>query len=66
MTGLLFKSLHMFHVHPVFVIHRNIFFIIHFCQCLILGKIGEYSCISKAFQPMVLTIPSKDTIVALH
>jgi hypothetical protein len=29
-------------------------------------KVGEYNCAAKAFWPMTLAIPSKDTIVALH
>jgi hypothetical protein len=36
-----------------------------FCQCLILARVDEYSCATKAFQPMTPTIPLKDTIVAM-
>jgi hypothetical protein len=37
-----------------------------FHRCLILGKVDEYSHIVRIFQPMTLTILSKDTIVAMH
>jgi hypothetical protein len=37
-----------------------------FHQCLTLRRANEYSHVAKAFQPMMRTILSKDTIVALH
>ncbi len=37
-----------------------------FRQCLTLGRVGEYNRAVKALQPMTPSIPSKDTIVALH
>jgi len=37
-----------------------------FFQCFILGRADEYSCTTRAFQPMTPFIPSKDTIVALR
>jgi hypothetical protein len=38
---------------------------IHLCRCLILGRAREYNHIVKAFQPMMPSIPSEDTIVVL-
>ncbi len=39
---------------------------IHLHSCLTLRRVDEYSCIARTFQLMMLAIPLKDTIVALH
>jgi hypothetical protein len=39
---------------------------IHFRRCLILGRASEYNHVAKAFQPMMVAIPSEDNIDALH
>jgi hypothetical protein len=38
----------------------------HLCQYLIFGRAEKYNCAYKALQPMMLTIPLKDTVVTLH
>jgi hypothetical protein len=38
----------------------------HFHQCLTLGRVSEYILATRAFQPMMPTIPLEDTIVALR
>jgi hypothetical protein len=60
------KSFFMFHVRPIFTLHGEDFSSICFCRCLVLGRVGEYSHVTKVLQPITLAIPFEDTIVALH
>jgi hypothetical protein len=53
----------VFHVHLVFTTHYKILQLT--VQCLTLGRVGEYSCVVKTFEPMTLIIPLDDTIVAM-
>jgi hypothetical protein len=35
-------------------------------QCLTLGRAKKYSCVVRAFQPMILAILLENTIATLH
>ncbi len=41
------------------------FLTIRLYRCLTLGKVKKYSCVVRAFQPMLPVVPLEDTIVVL-